>query len=310
MALRRVLVTLLIAVALSGCMTIPHPGATESAAGSAATSAREGGTGEMTATERSSESEGPCVGSTGRVCAMRTVELSGTLGVAAMPVTLKTFNGPVKVETGAEGQWSLTAVLKAHGDTAEEARRHLAGVSFSWSHEERGAHHLAAEAKRTTRGTSHGEGASLKLVVPASLLMDLSMATTNGAVEAQGVRTDGLVARSTNGPVDIRADVTSVHLETTNGALSADLRPVGSGRVIAETTNGRIDLRLPETARQGYDVSARTTNGVVDIRMQDGESSSSGTTSKSFRTSGFDEREWRTSVTTKSTNGAVTVLGR
>ena len=275
--------------------------------------------GEMTAKESREDKAGPCqpaviLGGSGAFCAETTIKVEGTLtGIDGMDVDLHTFNGNVELTGGADGAWSLVAVLRARGATEADAKASLAKIAFDWSHVDGDTHFLAAEAE--TPSPSGDRAASIAVTLPRSVALATVLATSNGNVVAKDVRTDGVSAHSSNGDVVVEADVTQADLGTSNGNVDATLRPWGSGQIAATTSNGAIRLKLPEDARHGYDAHGLTSNGKVAINLRDGEVERTGPSNPyydpqndaRFVTNGFGSREFQTAVRLTTSNGGITV---
>jgi hypothetical protein len=310
-----VLALSLLSLAFAGCIEAPFGDRESDPDASANTTAREvGGDSRMSAREEKSEDAGSC--SKGW-CIEQVVKVAGAIqGVPMLEVDLSTLNGGVKVTGGAEGQWSMVATLTSKASSRSEAEAGMRDLDFIWSHQSGESHFLDAKADFKGRHNDVQRGAEIVVVMPRSLLLRLVAETTNGGVTVSGVRTDGLSAGTTNGGIDVDADVTQVNLGTTNGGIEAKLRPTASGRVNLGTTNGRIDLTLPEGEERGYDLEAGTTNGEVSIQLRDGEVGPCPQGSqyytppcnhRTFRTYDYDHRNVRSQVMLGSTNGGITV---
>lgn len=299
---------LVLGLLVAGCIAPPgeSPAGVRSFAGAA-----------MTAKESSEERVELCRDvslGTAAFCAERTVTVTGDVsGIPAMDVDLETFNGALELEKHDEGGWSLVAVLRARGASEAEARANLDAIGFAWSHTDGSAHFLHARAESPPGRTS--AAASLRASLPASIVLTVSAATSNGKIRVEHVRTDGLAATTSNGAVEVDASVTHVDLRTSNGAIEAKLDPTASGRITATTSNGKIELDLPEDARRGYDLDAQTSNGKVTINLRDGESSRRTPSNPyydpqnegQFRTTRFESRDVQSLVRMTSSNGAITV---
>ncbi len=88
----------------------------------------------------------------------------------------------------------------------------------------------------------------------------LSATTTNGSITAAGL--DGTATlRTTNGAIDVRDSRGTFDVATVNGGivLDAELEPGGHHR--AETTNGRVSVRL--RGEPNLRIDARAVNGAV-----------------------------------------------
>lgn len=121
----------------------------------------------------------------------------------------------------------------------------------------------------------------------ARLTGPLTLRTTNGTIEARAVRGD-LDLRSTNGGIRIQNSRSgTVVARTTNGGV--DLAFLSAPDTVdARSTNGPITVRVPADG-ESYVVSADTTNGNVDT--------------KTVRS----ERRADRVITAETTNGNVTV---
>lgn len=313
--MRAILAILTVSLLTAGCLTLP-----EDPRDAQAPVSTGDGRGTMTGTETQSNTTGLCSqdlfnNGEGNFCATRTITVTGaTSGLDALDVNVESFNGPVLVEDSSEGAWGFTAVLVGRGETEAEAQSRLQSIEFTWTHERAGAHVLDVVAKKER--DTEGRSADIHVRLPRSILLSLTAATINGKVTAQDVRTSGLALGTTNGDLIADAEVMSAQLGTTNGDVQAKLRPIGSGRINAGTTNGGISLTLPEGDAYGYKMQAATTNGDVDITMRDGtvgpcpEGSQYYTppcNSRTFETSGFSSRTYQTYLEAGSTNGGISI---
>lgn len=122
----------------------------------------------------------------------------------------------------------------------------------------------------------------------AALAGDLEAQTSNGGVELEDV--DGrLVVRTSNGSIRGSAIRGTLDATTSNGAVRVAFERVQGRRSIrAVTSNGSIDLDLPEVAG---DVEASTSNGAITLRLPSSTSAEvRAVTSNSSITTDFDVR--------------------
>ncbi|HEX7706791.1 MAG TPA: DUF4097 family beta strand repeat-containing protein [Thermoanaerobaculia bacterium] len=91
--------------------------------------------------------------------------------------------------------------------------------------------------------------------------MNLTVRNTNGAIEVRQV--DGkLKVGTTNGKIALEDCGGSLEASTTNGGIRADFRSVAPGQPFRlQTTNGRIEISLPQSI--AADLDASTTNGSI-----------------------------------------------
>lgn len=310
---RSILFLLVVGLTLAGCIGTPgaEPGA------SYETTTNAGGT--MTVAETKEDKAALCtdgvnLDSDERFCAERRIELKGEIdGVAKMDVALSTFNGAVKLTADGGNDWRVIATLHARGATEADARARLDQIKWTFEHQDGESHFLEARAEK--EGDASNLGASLEVTVPSSIVYVVVAATSNGAVEAKGLKTDGLSLATSNGAVVVDAESTQVNIGTSNGAIDAKLRPSASGRTTLATSNGAITLRVPEDAERGYDLDATTSNGEVAIALKDGKASECPTNEyytppcnhREFTTNGYSSRDVQQLVTLGSSNGQIEV---
>ncbi len=122
----------------------------------------------------------------------------------------------------------------------------------------------------------------------AALSGDVEAYTSNGSVELEDVE-GRIVVRTSNGAIRGTALRGILDLETSNGAIRASVERLQvrhSHRAV--TSNGRIDLELPEVTGG---VEAHTSNGAITLRLPPSISAEvRATTSNSTITTEFDLR--------------------
>lgn len=248
----------------------------------------------------------------GAFCAQKVVKVEGAMRLTRLEVDLATFNGDVAMRAATPGEWSFVATLRASGATADEARKRLDEIEFSWGHTDGSSHYLSALAKPRGNDGS-GLSAAFEVSLPRETRLDLVARNVNGAVRVEGLVADTLSAHSVNGKVDVEARATHVDLDTVNGAIDAKLTPAGVGRFEARSVNGQVRLAVPEGAAYGYDVDADSTNGEVTIDLKDGEHAGGRKSEygpgqeRQFRTTDLESRERRAHVALTTVNGKVHV---
>lgn len=311
-AMRRLTVLgLALLTTLAGCLTLPEE------QDAAALEPPASGPATMTATESRRTDNGLCGGlglGGGRFCATLTVSVEGTIsGLAALPVSLDTFNGPVSITESKPGAWGFEAVLTAQGATAAEAASRLELITLEWAHE-RGGEHFLEVAASTERGEDLS--ASIALRVPRAVLLELAAETSNGPVEAKGIRASGLALGTSNGAIRVDAEAAQVSLDTSNGAIDAKITPIADGRWVLDTSNGAISLVVPEGPRYGYSIEGDTSNGEVEYGLRDGEMGpcpegsqyyTPPCSERSFETHRYGSRDLRVQVRLDTSNGGIRV---
>ena len=89
---------------------------------------------------------------------------------------------------------------------------------------------------------------------------DIEIATTNAKV-CCAVTSGRLLARSSNGKIELDQHCGSVDASTSNGLICVSMDEIGKAGVQLATSNGRIQLELPDDI--DADVDIRVDNGVI-----------------------------------------------
>ena len=165
------------------------------------------------------------------------------------------MNGGVTVEGWSRSDVEVRAKVWADAESLERAEELARQVRVRID-----GGRVDADGPRTGRRESWG--VSYEVSVPRST--DLDIRTHNGGVSIRGVSGD-IAFSAVNGGVRLSEVGGDVRGRTTNGGLNIELagdRWVGRG-LDAQTTNGGVDLRLPE----GFDAElvTGTVNGGFDI---------------------------------------------
>ena len=129
-------------------------------------------------------------------------------------------------------------------------------------------------------------GAKFVIKVPRTAVID-TLTTSNGGIRV----TDGVGParlRTSNGGIRVAGLSGGLEAHTSNGGITADLDQVDR-EVRLETSNGSIEVRLPDRIREG--VRAHTSNGGITVRLPEGlDARVSAHTSNAHVTSDFDVR--------------------
>ena len=142
-----------------------------------------------------------------------------------------------------------------------------------------------------------------QLSVPSDLTADIE--TQNGRVAVRDL--DGSVtAHSSNGRIELARIGGEVEATTSNGAVTA--RALRSSDVLADTSNGRIELAF---ASAPSEVLAETSNGAIEIVVPDDDrvyrldvdTTFTGSTDTAVRTDPTSDRL----ISAETSNGTVTV---
>jgi hypothetical protein len=245
-----------------------------------------------------------------------TVTASGTqqldVPVAAtapdLEVRVEMFNGPIEVRAGVPGLIAATVTTTGAGASKADAEADRARIQVSLDVNPDGTVLLRAVYQPNPSSPDNRSASAVVDVPPGSAL---ALRTSNGDVTTTGVAgpadaqtsngvvrlagaTAGATVRTSNGhvevegggPLDIETSNAAILIQgagatvraaTSNGQISFD-GTLSDAAQAMETSNERIDLRLPADASFGLD--ARTTNAEVtldgfDIRTTGAASGSS-----------------------------------
>ena len=225
-------------------------------------------------------------------------------------ISLSNTNGAVYVDSWAKPVVKVVAIKSVRGGSHNEAEEFMKEVKINieeFSNEIR----ISAEYPRQDSFSGFwslltGSGKpsvtiSYELTVPENSELDIR--TTNGAIEIRNI-SDNISARTTNGSVKLENVSGNIQAKSTNGAVKASLQTFQTnGEIEMHTTNGRIELELPETVSS--ELSARTTNGKIStdfpVTVQGGLSSR-----KIEGTIGAGDGK----IDLRTTNGSITIRSR
>jgi len=181
-------------------------------------------------------------------------------------VTLENINGSVTVETWDRPEVRVRAEKVVKSSNPSRARESMKKLTINISSPGTGLR-IATEHPRDSSGgiMSWVFGAGVdysvkyRLTVPREI--DLDIETTNGGIEASGVRGSHRLG-ATNGTIRLHESSGDVQAATTNGSIDAELRELGANPIRLSTTNGKITIRLPSNLRAN--LKASTTNGSIE----------------------------------------------
>ena len=191
-------------------------------------------------------------------------------------IIIDTYNGSIAVKATAENQVEAVVTKTASGPNQKAAVADLNNVTVDYVQE---GETVRITAQRTGPKTLGSSGASVELTVPQRAV--LSLTTRNGTITTEGTLGD-IMARSTNGNLDVHKAAGKLDLETSNGSVTIDaalasvvaqtsngnVRFSGSlvkGSHALETSNGGVQVMLTPSAQFQFD--ARTSNGTVTNRF-------------------------------------------
>ena len=128
--------------------------------------------------------------------------------------------------------------------------------------------------------------------------------TTNGAIEFNAIKAELVDAQTTNGIIEGKIDAKQSDLSTTNGAIEITLSKT-SGSHSFRTTNGIIDLNLPNDSEVGYKIDLDTSIGLIDVNLSNINYTINEVRSKKGETSGYSAKTIQIEITAVTSIGGI-----
>lgn len=204
-------------------------------------------------------------------------------------------SGDVEVVVGPAGAVDITAILEAGGMTDARAKEILSEVTLEES--VKPDHVRVASARRRGRG---GLDISFKVTMPAGARLE--MTGNNGTLRADGLRAH-VKAMVVNGSVELTDIGGTVDAAGVNASVSAKMADV-TGPLRLESTNGRIALEIPKTAKATLNV--RSVNGGIEVTGLDVDEG----TGRRIRTLESQLNGGGPEIDVRVTNGRISIDGK
>lgn len=162
-------------------------------------------------------------------------------------------------------------------------------------------------------GNDRSAHVRLQIRLPDTGAWDIDAHSSAGDVHVSDVMVGTLDLESSFGNVvaigiDLAGDAT---LMTSAGDATLSLASVQSGRVLADSSFGNVEIELPSRADVGYDVVGETSFGEVTIRIgptDEYDSEGSAGERETARTAGYDSKPTKVQVTGTSSAGDVRIV--
>jgi DUF4097 and DUF4098 domain-containing protein YvlB len=191
-------------------------------------------------------------------------------------LAVETFNGGIEVSGWDQNHVEISGTK--YGPTQELADQVEVSID----------HSPASVSVRVQRPSVHrgNMGARFVIRVPRTALVDY-LTTSNGGIRITDAAGPARL-RTSNGGIRVAGLSGGLEAHTSNGGITAELDQV-DGEVRLESSNGSIEVRLPQSLREG--VRAHTSNGGITVRLPEGvDARVSAHTSNAHVTSDFDVR--------------------
>jgi hypothetical protein len=207
-------------------------------------------------------------------------------------------NGSIEVVAGKPGVVDIAAVLEARAMSETRAKELLSNVKVE---ESAAADHIRVATVFTFRGKGPGGFESnYKVAIPADTRLE--MTGNNGTLKADGLR-GHVKAMVVNGGIELTSMSGTIDAAAVNAHVSAKMSQV-TGPVRLESTNGRISLEIPKTAKAT--LNARSVNGGITVS---GLTTSDEASGRRIRTLESQLNGGGPEIDVRVTNGRISITG-
>jgi hypothetical protein len=166
-------------------------------------------------------------------------------------------DGPIEAVVGPAGSVDVAIVMDAGAMTETRAKEVLTEFKIE---ESATSEHVRVATARTRGRRGVGDvDISYKVTLPADARLE--MTGNNGTIKVGSLR-GHVKAMVVNGRIEMAAMTGTVDAASVNGSITAKMAQV-TGPIRLESTNGRIALELPKTAKAT--LNARSVNGGITV---------------------------------------------
>ena len=163
-------------------------------------------------------------------------------------------SGPVEAVVGPAGTVDITAVIEARAMTDARAKEILSEMKFE---ESAAADHIRVATVRNSG--RRGLDVTFRVTLPPDAALE--MTGSNGTLKAAGMAAH-VKAMIVNGGVELTGMSGAIDAAAVNGTVSAKMTDI-TGAMRLESTNGRVLLELPASARAT--LNAQSVNGRISV---------------------------------------------
>ncbi|MGD2142549.1 MAG: hypothetical protein PVH79_03600 [Candidatus Bathyarchaeota archaeon] len=255
-----------------------------------------------------------------------TEAFSGTVQTQGLLFRTDIVNGQVNVTSWDRDDYSVDLLIKAKGNSQNEAQSNLEKVNISLDERldsERTDLVLIVDVPTLTWTRV---SVLIDVIVPSDTLVDLDVETTNGAVYVTGISGNDIDIATTNGKVDfesvkadnIGASTTNGNIEgiveasvfsgeTTNGKVMLEISSRMSGYYDLSTTNGAVEVTVNPGTEVGYVFDLRTTIGGVTVDLANVDYTTNENRQKVGETTGYSGKTIKIEIKARATNGSISL---
>jgi hypothetical protein len=265
-------------------------------------------------------------GTVGDYRASDTTSYTGMMTAENVYLKVDNFNGPIRVSTWGKGEYSIEVTVKAKGTTTKEAEQNLEDYTIEFEESTvSGQGRLVLDYDIPATWTSR-YAVEVEVFLPSDASIDLDLVSSNGAISLKDITGETLTLTTSNGQISLdevyaeridggtsnaritgRLEAPDTSLSTSNGVIDLTLPCTVIGRYDLVTSNAGIDIKVSSSADVGYSLNLSTSNGSVDFDLPNLSYTINQKTRKVAKTTGFDDKEIRITITGSTSNSGVDV---
>lgn len=242
------------------------------------------------------------------VRATRTLTYRVSMDQARASLYSCTSVGSLTLGVGPDGRVAVEAQVIGQGHTEDEAR----AESRRFDPVVQGAPGRVLAYEPHRHGEFWGERRawmSVRILVPASTLVEADLGTGTGKVVVDGPRLAGLDASTGTGSITLSPSWAegALDLSTGTGRIEGRFPALGDATFDASTGTSGIELAVPGDERHGYAIDASTGTGGIRLELPDLDSAEQSRGHHEATTRDFDSRAVKVRMDLSTGTGAITV---
>ena len=271
-------------------------------------------------------------------------EFTGPVDIEKIYMYARSRNGSINVSTWEKSEYMVKLYIKMRGYTREEAELNMRELLTSFTDVTEGdEQQLKLEISHPALRVYYSVNVEVQLPQASKVRLDLKTSngrinirdltgstmkakssngrlqldnikakhveadSSNGRIMVSGVDAEKLLLYTSNGRVEGYITTKETDIHTSNGKIVLDIKPQGSGKYNLKTSNGRVDLTLPDTLAYGYDVDLRTSQAKISVNLDDLEYTHSKKYHIKAHTKEMEDRESHIQLKVLSSNGKILV---
>lgn len=256
--------------------------------------------------------------------AEKTFSFDGTFdpSAATLSVTLDVQNGSTTVQTWENETFQITITARSRAWSAKEAQRLIDSVTLE---PKLSPTEISFRAPKVSFGPLSSLETNIQLLMPRGRVYQLKLSSQNGAINVQEINAATADLNAINGRIKLNTlTVQHAKLETANGSISGQLSASqgtistanGSIELILgnvtgsyelSTSNGDIELDVPDDPSVGYSISAQSKTDRVRVQIPNFVFRRQERRHVEGETSNFQTAQTKITITVSTTNGSIEI---